>query len=59
MFFFLVANFGTVATKKKLTANCTRAFFGRKKLHKSPYFEEKKSHMSPYFRQSALTGRQN
>ncbi len=52
MFFFLVTNFGTGGNKKKKpTANCIRAFLGREKLHKSPYFEEKKSHMSPYFRQ--------
>jgi hypothetical protein len=37
---YFVANFGIVATKKTLSANCTKASFGEK-LQKSPYFEQK------------------
>jgi len=35
-----------VGDKNKPSSNCTKAFFGEKKLQKSPYFEKKKSHVA-------------
>jgi hypothetical protein len=46
-----VANFRIVTTGKNPSTNCTKAFYGKRKLQKSPYFEqEKRSHVA-IFRQ--------
>ncbi len=46
--FFFWAKFRWMAKNEKTGADCTRDFFGGKKLEKSPYFEEKNSHVADH-----------